>query len=137
MNKFSRYIKEGLNTKRNIYGIEPFINPFFDKLSENTYTKDINLQFHFEIRIDTKDDQWGDEEGTSHIKLFLKKGFIGASITVKDEKINSQKDFFNFLKIYFNDALKLIILRLKKAKIEIYEDKLISDFNRYFDEYLK
>ncbi|MBS9773703.1 MAG: hypothetical protein KGV59_00910 [Tenacibaculum sp.] len=136
MNKFSRYIKEGMRAKNSkIYKMEPLINPFFDKLSQNTYTKNLDLQFHFEIRIDTKNDEWGDEEGASNVKLFLKKGFIGASITLKDEKISSQEDLNMYLKQYFNDALNMIIIRLKKAKIEVEDEKLISDFNQYFNVY--
>ncbi len=134
-NKFSRYIKLGMNSKKGLYKIEPYINPFFEKMSEYVYTDDVNLKFHFEIRIDTIDFQWGDEEGASNIKLFLKKGFIGASVTIKDEKINNQEHLFQYLKQYLNDALIKMILRLKKAKINVNEDLLKSNFDKYFDEY--
>ncbi len=137
MNKFSLYIKEGMRAKSKLYKIEPYINPCFNELSKNQYTPQLDLQFHFEICIDTKYDQFNDEEGASHIKLFLKKGFVGVSITLKDEKINTQKDLFDFLKVYFNDALKKIILRLKKGKIEILDEQLILDFNTKFDKYFK
>lgn len=137
MNKFSCYFKIGMNPKGGVYKIGKFINPLLDELSTFSYTKDIDLQFHFEIRVDTKEHQWGDEEGASKVKLFLKKELIGASITVKDEKINNQQDYFSYLNTYFNDALKLIIARLEKQKIKIDDEKLISDFNRLFKIHFK
>ncbi len=137
MNEFSRYIKVGMNPKNRIYKIEPFINPFFEKLSKEKYTKDISLKFHFEIRIDTKDFQWGDDEGVSNVKLFLKKGFIGASITILDEKVETQEDVFSFLKVYLKESIELMIERLKNEKIEIDDTRLLNNFDKYFDNYFK
>lgn len=54
---------------------------------------------------------------------------------MKDEKIENQKQLFEYLKRYMNDALEKMILRLKKAKIEIDSDLLLLSFNNYYDEY--
>lgn len=56
------------------------ITKIFDKMSEDTYSTDID-KFHIEMRVDGDFLTFGDAEGCNNLRLFKKKRLIANSLS--------------------------------------------------------
>ena len=128
MDKFTLYLKLGLNSKSEIYkNIISSIHKVLNALSEKNYTESV-IQFHVELRVDTDDYQWGDPKGVSRIKYLRKKEAVASSITLVDNDCETEKDVANFMYYYLLEAYELMIRRYEKEKKHIEGDRILEDF---------
>lgn len=131
MNSFSVFLKSGGGDKISLVNkYWQNITKVFDKMSQYSYSSDID-QFHIEIRADGDFLTFGDSEGCNNLRLFKKKRLIANSISFGKNIYINESMLSKFLIANLTMAFEQIIMRLKKERLDIDGESLLSDLNKF------
>jgi hypothetical protein len=109
------------------------ITKIFDKMSEYSYSTDID-KFHIEMRVDGDFLTFGDSEGCNNLRLFKKKRLIANSISFGKNIYINENILSEFLIKNLLLAFEQMIIRLKKEKLNIDEESLLTDLNKHISD---
>lgn len=112
------------------------LNTLLDKYCNKEYSTHLD-QFSLVLRVDGELWFW-DTEGCGNLRLYKKSRYITLDIGMPRNKWEGKfpKDIRLFLLSNLEEALHLIVKRLKKEKIDLDEKLLLEDFNNLKKEYL-
>lgn len=130
MNKFSLFTKYGgTDTKEIVRPIEKKIIKLFDDLSQKEYSS-LPLQFHIELRVDSKDFSFGDKSGLSNMKFFKKKNVIANTIALQYDLFENNTNIEEFIFINLKLALDQMFDKLNKSEINVDNKMISNDLNK-------
>jgi hypothetical protein len=133
-NSFSIFFKSGGgNTISIVDKYWQKITKIFDKMSEHSYSTDID-KFHIEMRVDGDFLTFGDSEGCNNLRLFKKKRLIANSISFGKNIYINENILSEFLIKNLLLTFEQIIIRLKKEKLNIDGESLLTDLNKYISD---
>lgn len=131
MNSFSIFFKSGGGDK--ISCVNKYwqkITKIFDIMSEYSYSTDID-KFHIEMRVDGDFLKFGDPKGCSNLRLFKKKRMIANTISFGENIYTDENVLSEFLIKNLLLAFEQMIVQLKKEKLNIDGEVLLTDLNKY------
>lgn len=135
MNSFSIFLKlGGGDTVSIVTEYWQKITKIFDKMSEYSYSTDID-QFHIEMRVDGDFLKFGDSEGCNNLRLFKKRRLIANSISFGENVYTDEHILSEFLIENLSLAFEQIVIRLKKEKLNIDGEFLLTDLNKYISDF--
>lgn len=111
------------------------ITKIFDKMSEYSYSTDID-RFHIEMRVDGDFLKFGDSEGCNNLRLFKKKRLIANSISFNENIYANEQILSEFLRRNLLLSFNQIVTRLKREKLNIDGDFLLTNLNKYISIFL-
>lgn len=99
-------------------------------MSESSYSTDID-NFHIAMRVDGDFLTFGDSEGCNNLRLFKKKRLIANSISFGKNIYINENILSEFLIKNLLLAFEQMIIRLRKEKLNIDGESLLTDLNKY------
>ena len=99
-------------------------------MSEYSYSTDID-KFHIEMRVDGDFLKFGDPKGCSNLRLFKKKRMIANTISFGENIYTDENVLSEFLIKNLLLAFEQMIVQLKKEKLNIDGEVLLTDLNKY------
>lgn len=134
MNIFSIFFKSGGGDTISIVNkYWQKITKILDKISEYSYSTDID-KFHIEMRVDGDFLTFGDPEGCNNLRLFKKKRLIANSISFGKNIYVNEHVLSDFLIKNLLLTFEQMITRLKKEKLNIDGESLLTDLNKYISD---
>lgn len=134
MNIFSFFFKSGGGDAISIVNkYWQKITKILDKISEYSYSTDID-KFHIEMRVDGDFLTFGDPEGCNNLRLFKKKRLIANSISFGKNIYVNEHVLSDFLIKNLLLTFEQMITRLKKEKLNIDGESLLTDLNKYISD---
>jgi hypothetical protein len=130
-NKFSIFFTSGGGDKISI--VTKYwqkITKILHKMSESSYSTDID-NFHIAMRVDGDFLTFGDSEGCNNLRLFKKKRLIANSISFGKNIYINENILSEFLIKNLLLAFEQMIIRLRKEKLNIDGESLLTDLNKY------
>ncbi|ATS07616.1 hypothetical protein CS388_00180 [Porphyromonas gingivalis] len=102
-------------------------------MSEHSYSTDID-KFHIEMRVDGDFLKFGDSEGCNNLRLFKKRRLIANSISFGENIYTNEHILSEFLTENLLLAFDQIVIRLKKEKLNIDGELLLTDLDEYISD---